>query len=365
MTASSLARTPLYSLIQAQKAKFTEFSGWEMPVQFTGLKQEHLAVRSQVGMFDISHMGKFIFTGDHPLQSLDRLVPSDLSRLTPGRAQYTVLLNPEGGIIDDVIIYDQGPDKTVMIVNAATKEKDKTWLLSQLDQNQIQLTDVSDDQILIALQGPQAVTVLQPFLKADLTSLPAFGQLETELLGDLAFIARTGYTGEDGFEMMLSIAAGQALWRSLSEKGVIPCGLGARDTLRLEAAMGLYGQDMDDHTSPLEAGLNWLIHWEKEDFIGRSALTAQKAQGVTRRLVALEMEGRHIARHGYPVKVNDQVIGEVTSGTFSPTLEKAIALAYVPKELSKIGQPLAVEIRGKDYPGRIVKKPFYRSPHKP
>ncbi|MFM7580305.1 MAG: glycine cleavage system aminomethyltransferase GcvT, partial [Microcystaceae cyanobacterium] len=193
MTASSLARTPLYSLIQAQKAKFTEFSGWEMPVQFTGLKQEHLAVRSQVGMFDISHMGKFIFTGDHPLQSLDRLVPSDLSRLTPDRAQYTVLLNPEGGIIDDVIIYDQGPAKTVMIVNAATKDKDKTWLLSQLDPSQIHLTDVSDDKVLIALQGPQAMNILQSLVKNDLTALPTFGQLETDLLGDGAFIARTGY----------------------------------------------------------------------------------------------------------------------------------------------------------------------------
>ncbi len=360
MTANSLARTPLYSLIQAQKAKFTEFSGWEMPVQFTGLKPEHLAVRSAVGMFDISHMGKFIFTGEQPLQFLDRLVPSDLSRLTPGRAQYTVLLNPDGGIIDDVIIYDQGKEKTVMIVNAATKEKDKTWLLSQLAQNPIQLTDVSDDNVLLALQGPQAVNTLQSLLTTDLSTLPTFGQLETELLGESAFIARTGYTGEDGVEIMIPIEAGQELWRSLSEKGVTPCGLGARDTLRLEAAMSLYGQDMDDHTSPLEAGLNWLVHWDKGDFIGRSALEAQKAQGIPRRLVGLEMAGRHIARHGYPVKVKDQVVGEITSGTLSPTLEKAIALAYVPTEWSKTGQTLAVEIRGKDYPGTIIKKPFYR-----
>ena len=365
MTATALARTPLFPLIQEQKAKFTEFSGWEMPVQFTGLKQEHLAVRSGVGMFDISHMGKFILTGHHPLNALDRLVPSDLSRLTPGRAQYTVLLNAEGGIIDDVIIYDQGSEKTVMIVNAATKTKDKTWLLSQLANTDIQLTDVSDDQVLLALQGPQALNTLQPLVTTDLTAVPVFGQVETELLGEPAFIARTGYTGEDGFEIMVSPTTGQELWRSLLGVGVIPCGLGARDTLRLEAAMGLYGQDMDDHTSPLEAGLNWLVHWDKGEFIGRSALESQKAQGVTRRLVALEMEGRHIARHGYPVKVHDQVVGEITSGTFSPTLEKAIALAYVPKESSQLGQVLAVEIRGKDYPGTIVKKPFYRSPHKP
>lgn len=369
-SSSSLARTPLFSLIQAQKAKFTEFSGWEMPVQFTGLKQEHTAVRSGVGMFDISHMGKFLLTGKSVLQALDQLVPSDLNRLTPGRAQYTVLLNEQGGIIDDIIIYDQGQtddgdQRVTVIVNAGTRDKDKNWLLAHLDTTTIDFQDQSDEKVLIALQGPKAVSTLQSLLKTDLTNVPAFGHLEANLYEENVFIARTGYTGEDGFEIMLSAELGEDLWRSLFGLGVIPCGLGARDTLRLEAAMCLYGQDMDDNTTPLEAGLAWLVHLDsKGDFIGRKVLEQQKQQGVKKRLVALEMEGRHIARHDYPVKVDGQVVGKVTSGTFSPTLEKAIALAYVPPELSKLGQTLGVEIREKVYGGKIVKKPFYRAAHK-
>ncbi|MGL5033336.1 MAG: glycine cleavage system aminomethyltransferase GcvT [Microcystaceae cyanobacterium] len=364
MATSSLARTPLYSLLRDQKAKFTEFSGWEMPVQFTGLKQEHLAVRSRVGMFDISHMGKFILTGKSVLLALETLVPSDLSRLSPGRAQYTVLLNEAGGIIDDIIIYDQGivneEERVTVIVNAGTKDKDKEWFLSQLDTSQIKFEDLSDELALIAVQGPKALNTLQSLLKIDLSEVPAFGHLQATLHGEEIFIARTGYTGEDGFEIMLLPEVAQDLWRSLFGLGVIPCGLGARDTLRLEAAMSLYGQEIDEQTTPLEAGLGWLVHLDsKVDFIGREVLETQKKVGVQKRLVGLEMSDRHIARHGYPIKADGKVIGEVTSGTFSPTLEKAIALAYVPTELSKLGQILNVEIRGKLHPAQVVKKPFY------
>jgi aminomethyltransferase len=370
VASSSLARTPLFSLIHDQKAKFTEFSGWEMPVQFTGLKQEHTAVRTGVGMFDISHMGKFIFVGESVIESLNLLVPSDLSRLKPGQAQYTVLLNEQGGIIDDIIIYDQGKtadgeQRITVIVNAGTREKDKNWFLSHLDTQKIHFSDRSDEEVLIALQGPKALSTLQTLVKADLSHIPAFGHLETVLHHEPVFLARTGYTGEDGFEIMLAAEAGEELWRSLLGLGVIPCGLGARDTLRLEAALCLYGQDIDDSTSPLEAGLGWLVHLDtKGDFIGRQVLEHQKQEGVKKRLVALEMEGRHIARQDYPVKVEEQGVGKVTSGTFSPTLEKAIALAYVSTESSQLGQSLGVEIRGKVYPGKIVKKPFYRSVNK-
>lgn len=364
-------KTPLYLLICQQTSKLTAFAGWEMPIQFTGLKQEHQAVRQEVGMFDISHMGKFVLTGQGILPALQTLVPTDLGRLSPGKAQYTVLLNEQAGIIDDIIIYDQGktPDgqeRVTLIVNAATTQKDWDWLLAHLPST-LTLTDLSPDRVLIALQGPKAIAVLQPLLdQEDLSQLPAFGHLETTLLGEKVFIARTGYTGEDGFEIMLSPAAGQELWQTFLEQGVVPCGLGARDTLRLEAAMGLYGQDMNDDTTPLEAGLGWLVHLDKAgDFIGRSPLEQQKANGVKKRLVGLEMQGKQIARHDYPILHDNQTIGVITSGTLSPTLNQAIALGYVPVELAKIGQTVEVEIRGKLYPAQVVKKPFYRSSQKP
>jgi len=342
----------------------TEFSGWEMPIQFSGITREHYAVRTGAGVFDISHMGNFLFKGQGVLNQLQSLVPSDLSRLQPGAAQYTVLLNPEAGIIDDLIFYYQGTDskgeeRWAAIVNAATKDKDKTWILSHL--KNVDFQDVSDEKVLLAVQGPAAIAQLQPFVSGDLLGVRAFGHLEAEIFGQPAFLARTGYTGEDGFEVMLDAALGQALWRSLLEAGVTPCGLGARDTLRLEAAMCLYGQEIDDHTTPLEAGLGWLVHLDsKGDFVGRSVLEQQKQNGVPRKLVGLQMEGRNIARHGYPVVVAGNAVGEVTSGTMSPTLERAIALAYVPSQFAKVGQALEVEIRGKLYPATVVKKPFYR-----
>jgi aminomethyltransferase len=370
-TAPSLLRTPLYQLALEQKARLTAFSGWEMPVQYTGITTEHQAVRTAAGMFDISHMGKFAFQGKQLIEQLQPLVPSDLSRLQPGQAQYTVLLNAKGGIIDDIIFYYQGEDaageqRGVMIVNAATRSRDKAWVFAQIESAEIDFLDLSTEKVLIAVQGLQAAAYLQPFVQEDLTPVKAFGHLEATVLGQPAFIARTGYTGEDGFEVMVDPDVGVELWRSLFLAGVVPCGLGARDTLRLEAAMALYGQDINETTTPLEAGLGWVVHLDSNgDFIGRSVLEQQKAAGVEKRLVGLEMQGRHIARHGYPVMYEGQSVGEVTSGTLSPTLGKAIALAYVPTQLSKIGRQLEVEIRGKNYPAVVVKKPFYRSQNRP
>ncbi len=367
----SLLRTPLYPLAVEQKARLTAFSGWEMPVQFSGITAEHEAVRTSAGMFDISHMGKFALKGKQLLEHLQPLVPSDLTRLQASEAQYTVLLNPQAGIIDDIIVYYQGEDEAseqrgMMIVNASTRTRDKAWLAAHLEGSSVSLEDLSKQKVLIAVQGAQAVAHLQQFVKEDLTPIKAFGHLQATLLGQPAFLARTGYTGEDGFEVMVDPEVGLELWRNLLNAGVTPCGLGARDTLRLEAAMALYGQDINETTTPLEAGLGWLVHLDsKGDFIGRSVLERQKAAGVEKRLVGIEMQGRHIARHGYPVKHEGQVVGEVTSGTLSPTLGKAIALAYVPTQLSKIGQQLEVEIRGKFYPATIVKKPFYRSQNRP
>lgn len=343
----------------------TEFSGWEMPVQYSGITREHQAVRTSAGMFDISHMGKFRLKGRNITEQLQKLVPSDLSRLKPGEAQYTVLLNRHAGVIDDLIFYNQGDaegkQQWVVIVNAATTHKDKTWILEHLDPQQIEFQDESAGKVLIAVQGPEAVAKLQDLVDDDLSAIKPFGHLEGTILDKPVFLARTGYTGEDGFEVMVEPDTGVEVWKGLLEMGVVPCGLGARDTLRLEAAMALYGQDIDDSTTPLEAGLSWLVHLDsKGEFNGRSVLEKQKQEGVSRRLVGLQMQGRNIARHGYPILHESKTVGVVTSGTLSPTLGSAIALAYLPTELSKLGQVIEVEVRSKHYPATVVKKPFYR-----
>ncbi|MBI4781806.1 MAG: glycine cleavage system aminomethyltransferase GcvT [Oscillatoriophycideae cyanobacterium NC_groundwater_1537_Pr4_S-0.65um_50_18] len=365
---AALSRTPLYPLHLELKARMVPFSGWEMPVQYSSISQEHQAVRQQSGLFDISHMGKFVLSGADLIAQLQNLVPSDLSTLQPGEAQYTVLLNSEAGIVDDLIIYYQGESageqKITTIVNAATTEKDKSWILSHLNPSQIKFQDLSLSKALIAVQGATAVQSLQAFVQEDLAAVKRFGHLEGTVLGQPGFLARTGYTGEDGFEVMVDPEVAASLWRSLLQAGAVPCGLGARDTLRLEAAMALYGQDINDATTPLEAGLGWLVHLDRKgEFIGRSRLEQQKQAGVDRRLVGLQMAGRNIARHDYPVLHNGEPVGIVTSGTLSQTLGYPIALAYVPTALAKLGQGLEVEIRGKGYPATVVKRPFYKSPH--
>ena len=349
------------------------FAGWEMAVQFAGLVAEHQAVRSSCGVFDISHMGVVTLRGDGPKDALQALVPTDLFRIGPGEACYTVLLNAAGGIRDDLIVYDRGQRdgqaELLLVINAACAEADTAWLCSQLEPAGITITDRKGDGVLLALQGPEAMTRLEALSGASLSGLPRFGHRDLSLNGTAqgaaagaqAFVGRTGYTGEDGCELLLDRAAGLALWQQLLGEGVTPCGLGARDTLRLEAAMHLYGQEMDASTTPLEAGLGWLVHLEMpKPFIGREVLERQTAEGVGKRLVGLKLQGRAIARHGYPVLLNDQVVGEVTSGTWSPSLGEAIALAYVPPAAAKLGTELAVQIRGKSEPAVVVKRPFYR-----
>jgi aminomethyltransferase len=356
-----LQHTPLFDLHQQAQARLAGFGGWKMPIQYSGITAEHQAVRQQVGMFDISHMGKFALKGQNLAAQLQALVPSDLSRLSAGAAKYTLFLNQQAGILDDLIFYCQGQDQGILIVNAATTDKDRDWLLKHLDPSQLELTDISQAQTLIALQGPKAAEMLQLLVELDLTSLRPYHHATVTLLGQTAWIARTGYTGEDGFEIMSNPALGLELWQTLLDRGVMPCGLGARDTLRLEAAMGLYGQDIDETTTPLEAGLGWVLTADT-DFIGAAALAEQKQQGIKRKLVGLEMQGRHIARHDYPILDGDQPIGIVTSGTLSPTFGKAIALGYVPPHLAEIGQELAITIRGQAYPAKVVQRPFYRRP---
>ena len=344
------------------------FAGWEMPVQFSGLMQEHKAVREGVGMFDISHMGVLRLEGNNPKDTLQRLVPSDLHRIGPAEACYTVLLNGNGGIRDDLIVYDCGAldaerGVLVLVINAACADSDTAWIREQLEPAGLSVTDIQNDGVLLALQGPQAIPLLERLSGSDLSGLPRFGHTELTMQGlnKPVFTARTGYTGEDGVELLLTADDGRTLWQQLLTEGVTPCGLGARDTLRLEAAMHLYGQDMDADTTPFEASLGWLVHLEIPfDFVGRQALETAAENGPSKRLVGLKLTGRAIARHDYPVLHNGERVGIVTSGTWSPTLEEPIALAFVPPTLAKLGTELQVEIRGKAQPATVVRRPFYK-----
>jgi aminomethyltransferase len=371
--ASPLQRTPLYEAAVAVGGRMVPFAGWEMAVQFGGLLQEHQAVRQRCGVFDISHMGVLRLSGTDVKDALQALVPTDLFRSGPGEACYTVLLNEAGGIRDDLIVYDRGPGELLLVINAACAATDTAWLRSQLEPQGIRIDDAKADGVLLALQGPEAAARLEALSGTSLSGLPRFGHRQLRL-GSTAgaaadaelFVGRTGYTGEDGFELLLPPAAGLALWQQLLTDGVTPCGLGARDTLRLEAAMHLYGQDMDAETSPLDVGLGWLVHLEMpKPFIGRAVLERQSAEGVPQRLVGLQLQGRAIPRHGYPVlgpgtAAGSPAIGQVSSGGWSPSLAAGIALARVPAELARVGTELAVEIRGKAEPALVVKRPFYR-----
>ncbi len=364
----SLQCTPLHQLCRDGGGRMVPFAGWEMPVQFSGLIQEHKAVREQLGMFDISHMGVLRLEGPDPKSALQQLVPSDLHRIGPGEATYTVLLNESGGIRDDLIVYDCGSIDSergalVVVINAACADSDTAWIRERMEPAGLTVTDIKKDGVLLALQGPKAIPMLEQLSGEDLSGLPRFGHRMLTISGlrDPVFTARTGYTGEDGAELLLSADDGQTLWTELINQGVTPCGLGARDTLRLEAAMHLYGQDMDTETNPFEAGLGWLVHLEMPaDFLGRQALEQAAETGPAKRLVGLKLQGRAIARHDYPVLHNGTRVGIVTSGTWSPTLEEAIAMAYVPPELAKPGTELSVEIRGKSQPAVVVRRPFYK-----
>jgi aminomethyltransferase len=372
-SAEALQRTPLHAEACAAGGRMVPFAGWEMAVQYSGLLQEHAAVRQHCGLFDISHMGVLRLSGANAKDALQALVPTDLFRIGPGEACYTVLLNAEGGIRDDLIVYDRGWDESaqchelLLVINAACAAADTAWIRSQLEPAGIQVSDHKGDGVLVALQGPQAAAQLEAITGTSLAGVPRFGHRQLAIPGiGAAFVARTGYTGEDGFELLLDQRSGKAFWTHCLARGVQPCGLGARDTLRLEAAMHLYGNDMDSSTSPLEVGLGWLVHLEMpKPFIGRAVLEQQTSEGTHRRLVGLKLQGRAIPRHGYPVLAADASagstpIGHITSGGWSPSLEAGIALASVPREAAQLGNRLAVEIRGRCEPAEVVKRPFYR-----
>jgi aminomethyltransferase len=340
------------------------FGGWDMPVEYSGIVSEHLAVRTSVGLFDVSHMGEFEIEGAGALAFLQRVTANNVARLVEGQGQYSALPMANGCPVDDVIVFRRGAERYLIVVNAANIAKDWAWLQAQSPSG-CTLRDRSDDFALLALQGPKAEAVLQGLTPFDLKGLGSYRIADVELAGQQAIVARTGYTGEDGFEIFVAPAPAPGLWRRLVEIGqphdLVPAGLGARDTLRLEAKMMLYGNDIDETTTLVEAGLGWIVSLDpaKGEFNGRATLAAQKSGGAPRKLVGFEMVGRGVARHGYPVWLDGGLAGAVTSGSFAPFLRKNIGLCYLPAAHAQPGTAIEVEIRGGRVAARVVATPFY------
>ncbi len=363
-----LKHTPLHACHVEAGARLVEFAGWEMPVQYEGVIEEHRAVRTAAGLFDVSHMGEIRVRGTGAEALLQRLTPNDVAKLAPGRAHYSGFLTERGTYVDDLLIYRLAADDFLVVVNASNAAKDFDWIASRAGSSGAEVTDESDRYALIALQGPKAVEILAPLASPGAIELRYYGFLQGEVAGRPALISRTGYTGEDGFELYVDSGDAAEIWRRLLEDGapagLKPAGLGARDTLRLDAAMALYGHEIDDTTTPLEAGLGWVVKLDKGDFLGRDVLAAQKEKGLDRKLVGFEVRERGIARQGHAVVSQEDggKVGAVTSGTWSPTFEKALGMAYVPADLSAPGTPLSLDVRGKRLAAEVVALPFYRRP---
>jgi aminomethyltransferase len=362
-----LRQTPLNARHHASKARMVPFAGWEMPVEYTGITAEHLAVRTRAGVFDVSHMGEIEIAGKNAEAAVKRIACSDPSKLKVGQAQYSGLLTPDGTFLDDMIIYRMAPIHFLIVVNASNTAKDFGWISEQIKEvGDVAAIDSSSRYALIALAGPASRDVLQPLTGVELGEIAPFWFANGEVANARATIARTGYTGEDGFEIFVPPNMADRVWQALLESGrsvdLVPAGLGARDTLRLEASLRLYGNDIDETTTVLEAGLGWVIGWSNETFIGRDRLVEQKASGVTRRLIGFEMIDRGIARHGYRVMQGDAPVGVVTSGTQTPFLGKAIGMAYVPVDQSQPGSEIHIDIRGRAAAARVVPMPFYKRP---
>jgi len=361
MQGKQLKQSPVYGLYE-NSARLIDFAGWELPVYFKGIKEEHLAVRNQVGLFDISHMGEIRIKGKATFNFVQRVFCNDFSRLSPGKAQYGAFLNPDGGVIDDVIGYFFSAKEIFFCVNSANTDKDHQWLLDQKAEDQVEIINQSSEYAELALQGPKAQAVLSR-LVPEVEKLPRFGYMEAKFLGKNSIIARTGYTGEDGFEIFYPQSAVAKLWEALLDKGkdygIEPCGLGARDTLRLEMGYPLHGHDISEATTPLEADLAWILGWNK-NFIGKDKLVIQKSLGVKKKRIGLEMIDRGIAREGYAIEVNGEEVGKITSGTKTPSLDRPIAMGYVKPEFANPGQELIVKIREEKRKARIVAMPFYK-----
>jgi aminomethyltransferase len=364
---STLKQTPLNRVHRALGARMVDFGGWDMPVEYSGIVDEHLAVRTRAGVFDVSHMGQIEIAGADALAAVQHITSNDASRLSVGQAHYSGLTTPQGTFVDDVLVYRFADVHFLLVVNASNIEKDFRWIAEQVKGfADAVAVNSSSRYALVAVQGPKALGIVQTLTSADLASIKYYWFATGEVAGVRATISRTGYTGEDGFELFVPPSQAERVWNAVMEAGkpdaLIPCGLGARDTLRLEAGMRLYGNDIDETTSVLEADLNWIIGWKKTDFLGAAELRRQKAQGVSRRLVGFEMIDRGIARHGHDLYLDGRKAGHVTSGTQTPFLKKAIGMAYLPADRAVPGTEFEIDIRGRRLRAHVVPLPFYKRP---
>ncbi len=368
MIAPDLKQTPLNALHRRTGGRMVDFGGWDMPVQYVaGTVEEHLRTRTHAGLFDVSHMGEIDVRGADAIPFVNRLVSNDAAKLVDGQAQYSAITTPEGTVVDDLLVYRFAADHLLLVVNASTTEKDWDWIASHKRDEQVELRNVSADYCQIALQGPDAISILQPLADVPLDEIKYYHFREGKVDGVASIISRTGYTGEDGFEVYAASEKAEQLWNRFLEagksgtpEGVIPCGLAARNTLRLEAAMALYGHEIDETTTLLEANLGWICKLNKGDFTGRERLARQKEEGVRQRLVGFEMTERGIARDGQDVLVEGERRGRVTSGSPAPFLKKNVGLAYVPTEYAEVGREIQIDVRGREVGARIVKTPFYK-----
>jgi aminomethyltransferase len=354
-------RTPLYDWHAAHGARVVDFAGWDMPIQYTSIIEEHQAVRTGAGLFDISHMGRLSFSGPDTLDLIQHVFTNNAATMTDMQARYGLVCDEQGGILDDVLVY-RWPYGYAMVVNASNREKIVAWLARHKGARHVEVADRTFDTCMIAVQGPRAVALCQGLTEADPGALRYYYATPTRYKGNGCVVSRTGYTGEDGLEVIVARDQGVQLWEELLARGARPCGLGARDTLRLEAAMPLYGHELSEAIDPLQAGLGWAVKLDKGEFIGREALRRRREDASLRRRVGLELQGKRIAREGAAVTAGGKEVGRVTSGTFAPTLGKAVAMAYVDPGYTKAGTECAVDVRGKAEPARVVPLPFYRRP---
>jgi aminomethyltransferase len=363
-----MKKTRLHSAHKKEGAKFVEFFGWEMPIEYAGIIQEHLAVRRKAGLFDVSHMGEIVISGNQALDFVQYLTPNNAARLDASKAQYSALTTPQGTFVDDLLVYYMDENTYLLVVNAANTDKDFRWIVDHQKGFDVDVMNQSDDYTQMALQGPKSPEILKPLTQIELEKMSSFGVERGSVAGVDALVSRTGYTGEDGFEIYTLAQNPEKIWDAILEEGnkygIQPVGLGARDTLRLEARLMLYGNDIDESTTVLEAGMRWLIKFKKGDFLGRESLLKQKEEGVGRKIVGFELLEKGIARPHYPVFIGNEKMSEVRSGSFSPFFQKSIGLAYLPMEYTEIGTEFTIEIRGKKIKAKVVPTPFYKREEK-
>ena len=365
MSTENLKKTPLNAAHRALGGKMVDFGGWEMPVQYpAGVIEEHIATRTRAGLFDVSHMGEIWVEGPDAIPFVNRITTNDVTKLVDGQAHYSALPNEDGGVVDDLLVYRFAEDRLLLVVNAGTTDKDWEWINKNKGNENVSVRNASSEYCQIAIQGPKAVEILQKLTETELSPIGYYHFTEGKVDGVDAIISRTGYTGEDGFEVYAAADRAEQLWNKLletgKEHGILPCGLAARNTLRLESAMSLYGHELSDEISTLEANLGWITKLQKGDFIGRDQIAALKESGLTRKLIGFEMKEPGIARDGFDIYVGDEKVGVVTSGSPAPFLKKNIGLAFLPPEFANVGQEIRIDVRGKRLAAEVVPTPFYK-----